>query len=68
MTLSRVHTVTSIAHNTTSWMPTGSMSKTSVMHPPTTLPTDTPENAGAALDAGKLAFAGVAGMIVVALL
>lgn len=67
LTLSRIHT--SVAHNTTTWMPTGSMTMTSTQDAPTTLPTDKgPDSAGVALDAGKVVFAGVAGMIAVALL
>lgn len=50
-------------------MPTGSMTMTSTQDAPTTLPTDKgPDSAGVALDAGKVVFAGVAGMIAVALL
>ncbi|OAQ67265.1 hypothetical protein VFPPC_14459 [Pochonia chlamydosporia 170] len=71
ITLSRAHTVTSTwGHNSTTYMPTGGM--TSFTPPPaTTAPAPTtkgPQNAAGALDATKIAFAGVAGMLVVALM
>ncbi|KAK2595204.1 hypothetical protein QQS21_007057 [Conoideocrella luteorostrata] len=76
VTLSQAHTVTStLAQNTTSFMPTGGM--TSVSTPPvvTTAPapvpvpsTKGPDNAAGTLDATRVALAGVAGMIVVAMM
>lgn len=65
------HTVTSTwGTNSTTYMPTGGM--TSFTPPPaTTAPAPTtkgPDNAAGALDATKIAFAGVAGMLVVALM
>ncbi|KAJ6783363.1 hypothetical protein PWT90_09478 [Aphanocladium album] len=70
VTLSRVHTTVSMLNSTTAIQPTGG-----ITHPatstPTTLPTGPskgPSNAAGALNAGKVAFAGVAGMVVAALL
>jgi hypothetical protein len=78
LTLSQVHTVTaSYGHNTTtSYMPTiGTTSYFTSPTPsttgssddesePTEAPEPGPDNAGAALDAGKMAWAGLAGIIV----
>ncbi|KAJ3482361.1 hypothetical protein NLG97_g7590 [Lecanicillium saksenae] len=69
VTLSRVHTTVSTLNSTAVIQPTGG-----ITHPastPTTLPSPSnkgPSNAAGALDAGKVAFAGVAGMVVAALL
>ncbi|KAK5991217.1 hypothetical protein PT974_09495 [Cladobotryum mycophilum] len=66
VTLARVHTVTA-GHNATS---TGGYIPSSTAFHPTAVPTHTkgPENAGSALDAGKVALAGFAGMLVVAMM
>ncbi|CEJ86242.1 hypothetical protein VHEMI04050 [[Torrubiella] hemipterigena] len=63
MTLSKV-TVTSIASNSTSsWVPIPTSSAPAIVNPPTP-----GKNAAGALDASKVAFAGVAGMVAIALL
>ncbi|OAA60678.1 hypothetical protein ISF_05717 [Cordyceps fumosorosea ARSEF 2679] len=73
VTLSRVHTVVSI-NSTGVILPTGgtvtlpSSTAPASTAAPTTLPTKGPSNAGVALDAGRVALAGVAGMVVAALL
>ncbi|ATY63883.1 hypothetical protein A9K55_003926 [Cordyceps militaris] len=75
VTLSRVHTTVSTVsslNSTTAIQPTGGITlptASSASATPTTLPTTKgPTNAGAALDAGKVVFAGVAGIVIAALL
>ena len=70
VTLSRVHTVTAYHQNTTtSHMSVGTASRYTAL--PTTTgpsPSHVTGNAGSALDASNVAMAGIAGMIVVAMM
>lgn len=73
ITLSRVHTTVSMlgVNSTAVIQPTGGITHPAPSTTPTTLPAGPskgPSNAAGALDAGKVAFAGVAGMLVAALL
>ncbi|KAM3507114.1 hypothetical protein MY11210_007270 [Beauveria gryllotalpidicola] len=83
VTLARVHMVVSTLNSTSSVaiQPTGGITHpssiaattttataTATVASPTALPSKGSVNAGAALDAGKVVFAGVAGMLVAALL
>ncbi|OAA35211.1 hypothetical protein BBO_08813 [Beauveria brongniartii RCEF 3172] len=81
ITLARVHMVVSTLNSTSSAaiQPTGGITHPSSIAATTTttttaaggataVPTKGPSNAGAALDAGKVVFAGVAGMVIAALL
>lgn len=79
VTLSRIHTTVSTVNSTSTVIqPTGgithptsslpSASLTSGTTTPSAVPAKGPSNAGGALDAGRLAFAGVVGMVVAALL
>ncbi|KAM3557809.1 hypothetical protein MY1884_004318 [Beauveria asiatica] len=81
VTLARVHMVVSTLNSTSSAavQPTGGIAHPSSIAATTTptttaaggstaVPTKGPSNAGAALDAGKVVFAGVAGMVIAALL
>lgn len=66
ITLARVHAVVSTLNSTTLIQPTGGITKPAPL--PTTTPAQPPKNAGVSLEAGKVVFAGVAGMVVAALL
>ncbi len=74
VTLQRVHTTVSTRNSTSTVIqPTGGITLPAPTNPaasstPTALPTKGPASGGAALHAGKFAFAGVAGMVVAALL
>ncbi|KAM3497677.1 hypothetical protein MY10362_008979 [Beauveria mimosiformis] len=81
ITLARVHMVVSTLNSTSSAaiQPTGGITHpssiaatttatTTAAGSPTAVPTKGLSNAGAALDAGKVVFAGVAGMVIAALL
>lgn len=72
ISLSRVHTVTSYSTNstTTSCLTTGGTTSWSTPSTTGVVPTTTkgPENAGSALEAGKMILVGVAGMVAVAMM